>query len=316
MAGDRTVKVLYLLGLGRSGTTLVDLLLGELDGFFSVGELQSLWQESLINGRLCGCGLPVSRCKLWQRVLGDPEVGIAPQEVVALQRSLRLHSSSGGRPSPELERYRALLARIYGRIADVAGARVVVDSSKLPAVASLLVDLPGVDPYFLHVVRDPRAVAYSWVRSKPALDRLAAEPMERLPVVRSARLWNRRQRACRRLRRRHPEKSMMVRYEDLTAAPARGIAAVADLVGEPATSGFLDGHTAALTPNHTVSGNPIRLGSGAVEVKEDRRWLDELGPGRRAAVTLLTLPHLIRYGYPLRPDAVSRRRPPSAIGTG
>ena len=38
MSGER-VKVLYIAGSGRSGSTILDRILGQLDGFFSVGEL-------------------------------------------------------------------------------------------------------------------------------------------------------------------------------------------------------------------------------------------------------------------------------------
>ena len=36
------IKVVYITGAGRSGTTLLDILLGELDGFFSAGEMRWL----------------------------------------------------------------------------------------------------------------------------------------------------------------------------------------------------------------------------------------------------------------------------------
>jgi hypothetical protein len=44
-------------------------------------------------------------------------------------------------------------------IAEVTGARVVVDSRPRTPRCSRLAD---VDHYVLHMVRDPRAVAFSW----------------------------------------------------------------------------------------------------------------------------------------------------------
>jgi len=52
-------RVLYILGWGRSGSTVLGNILGEIDGFFSAGELHYLWERSLVEGRACGCGRDV-----------------------------------------------------------------------------------------------------------------------------------------------------------------------------------------------------------------------------------------------------------------
>jgi hypothetical protein len=72
---SRPLKVLFLGGHGRSGSTILDRLLGQLPGFFSIGELRNVWQRSLLEDQLCGCGEPFSRCGFWRavvdRALGD-----------------------------------------------------------------------------------------------------------------------------------------------------------------------------------------------------------------------------------------------------
>ena len=82
------VKVLYIAGWGRSGTTLLDNLLGQIEGFTSTGELHNLWQRGLIDGRDCGCGLRLTDCPFWQEVLTagfggvervDPGAAVAAQ---------------------------------------------------------------------------------------------------------------------------------------------------------------------------------------------------------------------------------------------
>src|SRR5580692_3233646 len=63
--------VLYIAGTGRSGSTLLASLLGEVDGVFSAGEVRYLWQRGLAESRLCGCGVPVRECLIWSRVLAE-----------------------------------------------------------------------------------------------------------------------------------------------------------------------------------------------------------------------------------------------------
>ena len=62
-------KVLYIAGWGRSGSTILDNVLGQVDGFFSAGELMFLWRRGLIEGRLCGCGRPLRDCDVWMHIL-------------------------------------------------------------------------------------------------------------------------------------------------------------------------------------------------------------------------------------------------------
>jgi len=66
--GELDQKVLYIGGFGRSGSTLVERILGQLPGFCSAGEIVFLWQRGLIDGQLCGCGVPVPECEFWSRV--------------------------------------------------------------------------------------------------------------------------------------------------------------------------------------------------------------------------------------------------------
>ena len=62
------------------------------------------------------------------------------------------------------------MGRLYRAIGEVTGARLIIDSSKVPSGAALL-SHAGVEAHLLHVVRDPRVVAYSWQRPKAHRDR-------------------------------------------------------------------------------------------------------------------------------------------------
>src|SRR4028119_1802817 len=64
-----------------------------------------------------------------------------------------------------LEDCNPVLERLYRAIQRVSGAGVIVDSSKRFSYAVLLSLLPFGDLRVVHLVRDSRAVAYSWARS-------------------------------------------------------------------------------------------------------------------------------------------------------
>ena len=84
------IKVLYVAGWGRSGSTVLTNILGEVDGFVSVGEVNFLWQHGLIENRLCGCGVPFRECEEWTKILDRAFGGadsVDPHRMVRLQNA-------------------------------------------------------------------------------------------------------------------------------------------------------------------------------------------------------------------------------------
>jgi hypothetical protein len=303
------VKVLYLIGWGRSGSTLLDTLLGEVPGFFSAGELRNLWKEGLQEGRRCGCGRPVVECPVWSAVLervratGAP----SPNRMARVQHEalrtrhtwsvIRRTRSRAGLPST-LAGYASGAEDLYAAIRDVTGARVVVDSSKVPPNAALLAAMPSVEPYLLHLVRDPRASAYSWQRQKDRLDGKQDETLPRFGLVQSSINWLAFNGAAEVLRRHDRYGYKLLRYEDFVVDPRGSLEGVVRFVGEPAdTLPFTDRAVAHLGGNHTVSGNPSRFRTGSIEIRDDDEWRIKQHPSHRVLVTALTSPALARYGY-------------------
>jgi hypothetical protein len=178
---------------------------------------------------------------------------------------------------------------------------VIVDTSKRSGDAAALFLMPGLEAFFIHLVRDPRAVAYSWARRD--------EPGHG-PVA-TSRDWmafNGLDGAIR--LRAGGGRSMRLRYEDLVAEPAASLRSVARLLDEKPETLPLRGHVALLGVNHGVMGNPSRFVTGEVELREDDDWKTAQSPRDRGVITALTLPLLVRYRYPVLPGAGGVRRLP------
>ncbi|WP_329108886.1 sulfotransferase [Micromonospora sp. NBC_01699] len=310
------VRVLYLAGSGRSGSTLVTTVLGQLPGFFAAGELRYLWRRGIVEHRPCGCGLPLTECPFWAGVLRDlPDAdpaGIAARlgdrlRLRGLPALLRRHRR--GRPPVPAHPDDNHLTRLYASIAEHAGpGGVIVDSSKLPPYGALLGSLPDVELYVLHVVRDPRATAFSW-RRRRVLDGGDDRLMARPPVWKAALLWLVWNNATVRLWG-SSGRYLRVRYEDFVAAPADTTARIVRFVGgTPGELPFPTPDTVRLAATHSVAGNPSRHRTGVVGVVADSEWLAGLSTGAYATVTGLTGPTLRRFGYPLRRPAVSAGPP-------
>ncbi|MDQ3637753.1 MAG: sulfotransferase, partial [Actinomycetota bacterium] len=305
------VKVLYVAGLGRSGSTILANTLGQVEGFFSGGELNFIWKHALIENRLCGCGRPSRECPFWGPVF-DGEFGGQSEdlarEMMRLQysgartRHIPLMLTDGGREKirARLGKFLDNTGRLYKAIRSVSGSRVVVDTSKEPAYGYALGMVPGIDLRVLHLVRDPRAAAYSWAKKKPQPDSADREFMHQKTPAQSAVLWDAWNAAIEALWRRTPEKYLRLRYEDFIADPRASFEAMLKLVGEEGSELPLVGEREVkLGISHTVSGNPNRFDTGAVELKQDQAWTEKMSPRDQRLVTALTVPLLKRYHYPL-----------------
>ncbi|HMG51827.1 MAG TPA: sulfotransferase [Kofleriaceae bacterium] len=301
----RRIKVLCITGWCRNGSTIIGNLLNEVDGFFHAGELHFLWKNAYGNGSntRCGCGLDLVRCPIWSKVLAAelPAGSSAEHHAEAVRQrqagSLRTRHTwrvlRGGLGSDARREHAATMARTYRAIAEATGASVIVDSTKLPGEAALLPHVAGIDPLFLHLVRDPRAVAHSWSRQK--------DYVHAMPPARSAAYWLGFNLASRAIVERYPERSTVMRYEDFIGDPAAAIRSLIELCGGDPSDNPVRGRIAELGANHTVTGNPDRFRTGATEIRAfDGPWQDELSSYAKLATLVLSWPLLNHYGYSLR----------------
>ena len=304
------IPVLYIGSWGRSGSTLLDLMLGQLPGYVSLGEVRYLFERGLQERQRCGCGMPVPECPFWRAVLEEAygaEWSSARWVATTVARWRRVDGLAlvprlaaprqSGAFARELTAHRGILAGLYAAVQKVSGARVLVDSSKYAAYGLLLAGAPEIDLRLLHLVRDSRAVAHSWTRRK-RMPEVGAEEryMPRKGAVRSALYWSLENLALELLHRSAPA-AYLLRYEDLTADPARALATAIGALALRAPGGGFPGARLILGENHTVAGNPVRFSRGEIAVHPDTDWRTALAPTSRRVVTLLTWPLLARYGF-------------------
>ena len=148
-------------------------------------------------------------------------------------------AGAAGRVRPgrrrELAEYTSYYARLYAAIAEVSGAELVIDSSKHPSLAHCLRWQDGVDLRVLHLVRDSRAVAYSWGRQVRRPDTDRESYMTRYSPAVAAAQWNG-QNAAFHLLRGVPV--LRMRYEDFVAAPEAAVRRIAALRRAAGRAGY------------------------------------------------------------------------------
>lgn len=302
--GRRPLKVLFIGGYGRSGSTLLDRVLGQVPGFRSVGELRHVFREGFVENRRCGCGARFLECEFWQtvtrRAFGQLDAAELA-DVVALKERvdqwwllpLLARRLGTRRQRRDVDRYRRILRRLYAAIAAESGAAVLIDSSKDVSHGYALRGAgDDLDLHVLHLVRDSRAVAWSWQRRKfnPGND----ADMNRYSLLRTSAEWSAIN-ALTRLHRPTGARYATLRYGDFAADPAAAVDRVLAFLGESGRPNPVRERTVHLGADHTAAGNPNRFRTGAVEITSDEEWREAMPAANRLLVGALTTPGLRRY---------------------
>jgi hypothetical protein len=314
---NRPLRVLYVIGTARSGSTVLNTLLGSHQDVIGAGELGYLSKHGHAFQEVCSCGAQATRCEFWSRVyaewlrIGGP---LSVEHYVALQRRFEQGRFRPLERVPPIQKqtaayvqYSVLVAHLLHAIRRVSGKSIIVDSTKTPWRALVLASLPGIDLRVLHLVRHPAGIV--WSMKKAARGKETDQSPR--SVVRSSIYWLIFNLQAALVRRRLPAShSIRVRYEDLARLPAetmRRIGALLDCdlegVGRQAVSG------GSFRVEHIIAGNRVRM-DRKVRLRMDSDWQDQLSLFDRSVCATLTGWLAKLYGY----DSLVGRSGPNPSG--
>jgi hypothetical protein len=288
---SKPIKLIYIAGPGRCGSTLLARLLGEIDGFVNVGEALKWFFDTkrMGHGRTCACGSPVFECPFWSKIapfIKDSQEQRFATDFVRIRHLPILISPY--KPRAFREQWEGLLASVHKLLINIheeTQAIGIVDSSKNAANAFLASQIPGVELYIVHLVRDARGMVSSWIRPKGDL--------QSFPVYKPI-IWWFSYNISTEWIKSWAKGYLFIRYEDFVSAPEDSIAKILAMLGENTAGIEFSGRYAHLHLQHMVAGNPDRQATGTVEIKL-RPW--RLPWQVNLATTLFTFPLLVKYGY-------------------
>jgi hypothetical protein len=287
-------RYVYICSHRHSGSTLLDLLLGSHSRIESLGEISFLSQDLALN-LPCTCGVPIRECTVWQGVIErlSKQLGV---NIMASPYALHLgypladvtvdlaHQTRGYRLRRELMlgmyylrmRFGASLLdpllgpmrqsfvnnfRVYDAARDVLNADIVVDSSKTYLKALGIYQHDPRQARVILLTRDGRGVLYSNIKRRRSRNESVAgwvtQHTRALPLFR---------------RHIRPDHLLFVKYEGMTADPAREMTRICRFLGVDFEPAMLD-FTAKV--HHSTDGNNMRLQrSGSIRV--DNQWMERL----------------------------------------
>ena len=277
------IDAIYILGCGRSGSTLLDLVLGAHPRVASVGEVwyHSRWAK---NNFACTCGSSFDSCVFWQAV-GQKLQGAQNRSGVVPERNRHMQLAALWRLLWKKEWHAPLPAREYAAdnyalfkaVQEVSGKSVILDSSKNPMRLLYLYASGFFNIKVIHLIRDGRAYLYSTSKSvpKPAQDGQIAPAKS---AMRATWHWLLTNTLGGLIRSRLPQaSSCVIRYEDFAQAPASVTQRLCEFLNLSYSPELFE-RSAAVT--HNISGSRWRYEAGRA-IHLDEKWRKGLPAGRR-----------------------------------
>jgi len=312
--GERTreeapQRVVYIMGVGRSGSTVLDKILSNHPDIQSGGELCHLPRHGWFRDVFCSCGQRGNACEFWSAIrrecvrrAGSDLVGAYKALIDKMETRRRwLPTLSGGlRPSSsQFQQYAEMTRALLASIRTVSGKPVIVDASKRCTRALALARIPQIDLRVIHLVRDVRGVAWSLKKRLVLNDRAGIPHCQKpLSAWHSALGWIVRNLQSARVRRRLPAaRSIRIRYEDLVSDPAATLAKVGRLIDVDLTA-LADRLVAggAIRIEHALAGNRLRM-AGNLRLRPDLEWTTKMSAREQRVCWRLAGWLLRRYGY-------------------
>lgn len=219
------LKIIAISGSGRSGSTLLSLLLSQDAHVFNLGQLRHLWR-SYADDEPCSCGQSLKHCQIYGDQVGDAST---LQELGKQFFKDAAGQSDWGDPKvrQKLQQrhadYLSAISAVLNHIVQTTEASYFVDSSKAPEIALAFSLLPDVELFLLNLVRDPRAVVCSWYKRKQSFS----------AVIKNARDWTARQRRLEEWKPALGANFYTLRYEDLASKPVDAIESIAEWAALP-----------------------------------------------------------------------------------
>lgn len=271
----------YIMGYGRSGSTLFESILSAKGTLNVFGEIKYLAQRGVLKNERCSCGTVASDCKFWSETLkelGDWDYSEVSRVTDRLDSSkmffINVLLARMGFIKQDIALYQSFNDKLFAALERHGG---FIDSSKMPARLYFLSQ--GRDcPYseVVWFVRDPRGVAWSCMKDvvRPESRSAKDAKMPKFGFFPSIIKWVINSWVSSYVARKFKQIVRLRRYEDLQ----QYLDAAEQVSGK------------GIVQTHSISGNPGRFTGGLCSFRLDDEWKQGLTPWQKKTAGIICWP--------------------------
>lgn len=258
---NNKLKVILLVSSGRSGSTILDLIMDSHPEIFGTGEIFQ-YEKAINFDIVCACGEKVKNCEFWQKVFKDVDFHNklrAERNFFDCLLNNKKYKSKGHLINKN--EYIALYEEIYNNISRFSGKRIIFDTSKEPDRAELLSQSKNIDFIFLHLVRDGRGVVWSYFKSHNKFFVYMLKWMKinlKIAIIK---------------KRRKNIKKIYLNYNDFVENPKASLSKILEKVNCVYDDEMLNFRKHS---HHEMAGNYMARFSKRNKVKADKEWRQKM----------------------------------------
>lgn len=249
-------NVLYIAGYGRSGSTLIEMILGSNEKIYALGELTNFNDIRENNEAKCSCGDLVVNCSFWNRVLKD--FGLNKENLTGEEEII----------------WESIFKNINKEV------DYLIDSSKTARNNHLrpikLAKLLRNEIYMIHIVRDGRGCIQSLTKGSNQKMERGINPKISLPVLRGTLGWFTANLSAHIFQFKYKDRYLRIKYEDFTEDPESTLKEIGqflnvDFQGEISKLN----EECELPIMHQISGNRLRS-QKRIRLRTDNKWKEKI----------------------------------------
>ncbi len=280
-------NILYLLGSGRSGTTLLATILNSTNDISTTGELHQFYTY-LQNKSSCSCGALLNECKFWRLVVKDMD--LSKDEIQNFQK--RQNNEEGHRYIPSIilgrkasEDYILSQENLFNSIENHTTKKWVLDSSKYIGRFLLLKQMPSLKLKGIYVIRDVRGVINSF-------NKQVQTPRKPISTILYYILTN----CFGQLVCWMNKDVIKVKYEDFIDNPHEHVQRIYNILLDQNHND--DALNDVFQMPHIIGGNRLKS-SKTIKIKKDTAWKTTISRPKQILYYLLCLPFMLLNRYKL-----------------
>lgn len=283
---EKPINIIYLLGAGRSGTTMLATVLNNRPKIHTVGEMHQ-FLDYVYENKDCSCGKNISQCNFWSPLLQEMNLELLKNKAnVERSNILEKHHNIPlylmGKPLDG--RYKNMTDMIFRNIQKKISKPWLLDSSKYIARYLLLRKNKSINLKGIYLVRDVRGVVYSFGKNVQT----HKNPLSAIIYYTLINFWAQ-------WVTFFDRRIVKIRYEDFINDPDKIIQKIEKhLFGNAETLTNLNNTTFEIP--HIIAGNRLRSQKQLV-IKKDLKWKEEIPRAKQLLYYFLALPLMVINRY-------------------
>ncbi|MCP4991174.1 MAG: sulfotransferase [Colwellia sp.] len=295
---DKKLKIIYIASNGRSGSTLLEMMLAAHTSIETLGEIQRIFidhdnfrqeQHDIVAAQSCGCGCALKNCEFWADIIVDlkkttdyNQVGLFRSKPYLQGKALRIGILNNlrkikqnktnpykGNISKYNEANNSLYSKSYNRFKVLKNnsSFYMVDASKDPYRLAWLLQSQKYDIHVLHIIKECPSYVYSMIKHEESLvtrNVLFFKKVLRWVVENIIITW-----VCDNFLEQN--RYCSIRYENLASNPTKTMNEICRRLDIIPESDMVKNFR---KKQHGISGNQMRMEDKSIML--DRKWETQL----------------------------------------